>query len=70
MTDANLSSSASHLRDPQGMLLTREQRAHRAVALLWMAFVLALLDAGRELHALPGDFYGIAELQLGRNTLA
>jgi heat shock protein HtpX len=101
---ANIGSIAAQLRDPQGMLLTREQRAGRAAALLWMALALALLDAGWELHAQPGDLYfargtdklnppdlirrmrqgilstegyrdlmwhlGVAELQLGLNTLA
>jgi Zn-dependent protease with chaperone function len=62
---ANLPSIASRLRDPKGMLLTREQRADRAAALLWMAFALALLDAGWELHAQPGDFY----LSQGGNKL-
>jgi len=54
---ANIGSIAAQLRDPPGMLLTREQRAGRAAALLWMALALALLDAGWELHAQPGDFY-------------
>jgi hypothetical protein len=39
------------------MLLSRDQRADRAAALLWMGFALALLDHGWQLHAQPGDFY-------------
>jgi Zn-dependent protease with chaperone function len=54
---ANLSVIATHVRDPHGMLLSRDQRAERAAGLLWMAFALALLDHGWQLHAQPGDFY-------------
>jgi Zn-dependent protease with chaperone function len=62
---ANLPSIAAHLRDPKGMLLTREQRSDRAAAVLWMAFALALFDHGWQLHAQPGDFY----LALGREKI-
>lgn len=54
---ANLSPFAAHIPDPPGMLLTREQRAERAAAVIWMALAVALLDQGWELHAQPGDFY-------------
>jgi len=54
---ANLASFAGHVPDPKGMLLTREQRADRAAAVIWMAVALALLDSGWDLHAQPGDFY-------------
>lgn len=40
-----------HIRDPKGMLLSREQRAERAAGLLGSAFSLALLANGWELHA-------------------
>ncbi len=54
---AKIGSIAAQVHDPPGMLLTREQRADRAAALLWMALAVALLDAGWELHAQPGDLY-------------
>jgi Zn-dependent protease with chaperone function len=54
---AKLPSIAAGLRDPKGMLLSRDQRADRAAALLWTALALALLDHGWQLHAQPGDFY-------------
>lgn len=46
-----------HIRDPKGMLLSREQRADRAAGLLGSAFSLALLANGWELHTQPGEFY-------------
>ena len=52
----NTGAFAAAIRDPQGMLLTREQRAERALSLLWIAFNLALIDAGWEMHTSPGDF--------------
>jgi Zn-dependent protease with chaperone function len=62
---ANLPSIAAQILDPKGMLLTRDQRAERAAALLWMGLAVALLDHGWELHAQPGDFY----LQQGRERI-
>jgi Zn-dependent protease with chaperone function len=50
----DLSEMGSHIRDPKGMLLTREQRAQRAADLLGAAFCLALIANGWELHAQPG----------------
>jgi heat shock protein HtpX len=47
----------SRMRDPAGTLLTREQREHRAGNVFWMAFALALMNDGWELHAQPGEFY-------------
>ncbi len=46
-----------HIRDPKGMLFTREQRAQRATGLLGAAFSLALLASGWELDAHPGEFH-------------
>jgi len=51
----NVSEMGSRMRDPKGMLLTHEQRANRAAALLWMSLALALIDGGWELHAQPGE---------------
>jgi len=53
----DLGSFAARVPDPKGMLLTREQRADRAAAVIWMAFAVSLLDQGWQLHAQPGDFY-------------
>jgi heat shock protein HtpX len=53
----NLSEIAQRLRDPQGMLLTREQRTERAAHLLRVALTVALCDAGWHLQASPGQFY-------------
>lgn len=50
----NLTGIAAQIRDPKGMLLTREQRAGRGLSLLWMAFALVLLRDGWQLHAQPG----------------
>ncbi|MGC2230462.1 MAG: M48 family metallopeptidase, partial [Candidatus Acidiferrum sp.] len=47
----------SKIRDPRGMLLSREQRTQRAGHLLGMALGLALLEKGWELEAQPGNFY-------------
>jgi len=54
---SNLADLSSRMRDPKGMLLTREQRASRAATLLWMSFALALIDHGWELRAQPGESY-------------
>jgi hypothetical protein len=61
----DLSETGSHIRDPKGMLLTREQRTQRAADLLGSGFCLALIDSGWELHAQPGQFY----LQRGTEQL-
>ncbi len=53
----NLSPIASKIRDPQGVLLTREQRAERAFQLVWTAFALLLLHHGWSLHAQPGSVF-------------
>lgn len=53
----SLSASAQQLRDPPGMLLTREQRIERAAHLLRVAFTVALCEAGWHLHTSPGQFY-------------
>jgi hypothetical protein len=47
----------SKIRDPRGMLLTPQQRAHRAGQLFGMALGLALLEKGWELEAQPGSFF-------------
>lgn len=47
----------SKIRDPQGMLLTPQQRTQRAGQLLGMALGLALLEKGWELEAQPGSFF-------------
>lgn len=52
-----LSEMGSKIRDPKGMLLTREQRTQRAGHLLAMALGLALLEKGWQLEAQPGSFY-------------
>jgi len=61
----SLSGMGSHIRDPKGMLLTREQRAQRAADLLAAGFSLALIDSGWDLHAQPGEFH----LQRGTEQL-
>jgi hypothetical protein len=48
---------AAKIPDPPGMLLTREQRAERAVAALQTALAVCLLERGWQLHAAPGDFW-------------
>jgi len=64
ITAANLPESlgkvpqiAPQIRDPEGMLLTPEQRIKRARALLGTAFGLALVGDGWTLHASPGEFH-------------
>lgn len=61
----DLPEMGSHIRDPKGMLLTREQRTQRAADLLGSGLCLALIDSGWELHAQPGQFY----LQSGAEQL-
>jgi len=61
-----LSEMGDRIRDPKGMLLTREQRTQRAASLLGAGFCLALIAHGWELHAQPGEFYlqhGMEQLQ-------
>ncbi len=53
----NLSKIGSQIRDPKGMLLTREQRTQRAHHLVGVAFAVALAEAGWELHAGPGELH-------------
>src|SRR5579864_3978988 len=48
---------SASIRDPTGMLLTREQRVERAASLLWMALTLALITGGWNLHPEPGELY-------------
>jgi heat shock protein HtpX len=52
-----LSAMGDRIRDPKGMLLTREQRTGRAADLLGAGFCLALVSSGWELHAQPGELY-------------
>jgi Zn-dependent protease with chaperone function len=47
----------AQMRDPKGMLLTREQRTERAIDLIAMSMALALLEQGGwEARSQPGDF--------------
>jgi Zn-dependent protease with chaperone function len=46
---------AGRIRDPEGTLLTREQRAQRVRNFLAESLALALFDAGWTLHARPGE---------------
>ncbi len=48
---------AAKLKDPPGLLLTRDQRIERAAGVIRSAFTLALLDHGWTLHAQPGYFF-------------
>ena len=45
------------IRDPQGMLLTPQQRTERAGKLVATALALTLLDKGWQLETQPGQFY-------------
>ena len=56
-TIAKLSEIAGRIPDPPGTLLTREQRAGRAAAVIGHALTLALIDHGWKLHLQPGQFY-------------
>jgi heat shock protein HtpX len=47
----------ARMRDPKGMLLTREQRTNRAAALLWMSLALALIENGWDLLTQPGESF-------------
>ncbi|HXJ95456.1 MAG TPA: M48 family metallopeptidase [Terriglobia bacterium] len=53
----DLNKIGSQIRDPKGMLITREQRTQRAGHLVGAAFALALSEAGWELHAGPGELH-------------
>jgi hypothetical protein len=54
---ANLPQSAGRSLDPPGTLLSREQRAARAVDVIAQAVTLALIDQCWKLHLQPGQFY-------------
>ena len=51
---ARLPQWAGSVRDPQGTLLTREQRIERAASLVWIAISLRLTERGWELRVRPG----------------
>jgi hypothetical protein len=53
----SLSEIGSRIRDPKGMLLSREQQRDRAAGLLGTAFALALVEADWELQAGPGELH-------------
>jgi heat shock protein HtpX len=55
----------SKIRDPRGMLLTPQQRTHRAGQLVGMALGLALLENGWQLEAQPGSLF----LRKGTNRI-
>jgi heat shock protein HtpX len=61
-----LNEIAQHLRDPKGMLLTREQRIERAAHVLRAALTVVLCDRGWQIHATPGEFY----LECGQSRIA
>lgn len=48
---------APQIRDPEGMLLTPEQRIERARSLMSTALALALVNNGWKLHSRPGEFH-------------
>jgi len=48
---------APQIRDPEGMLLTPDQRVQRARSLLGTALALALVNQGWRLHCAPGELY-------------
>ena len=48
---------APQIRDPEGMLLTPEQRIERARSLLSTGLALALVKNGWTLHSRPGEFH-------------
>ena len=52
-----LAEIGSHIPDPKGMLLTRQQRTARAAELFGLAVALAVSDAGWRLHMQPGEHY-------------
>ena len=54
---------SSQLKDPPGLLLTRDQRTDRAAGVVQSALILALLDHGWTLEARPG-FVSLAHQDL------
>jgi heat shock protein HtpX len=54
---AKLPEIGMQIRDPQGMLLTPQQRTVRAGRLLASALALAMLDKGWQLETQPGQFF-------------
>lgn len=53
----NLSKIGAQMRDPPGVLLTREQRAQRAGKLLSTALTLVMIEDGWTLNMQPGEFH-------------
>jgi heat shock protein HtpX len=51
------------IRDPQGMLLTPEQRTQRAGRLVASALALTLLEKGWQLESQPGQFYFYRDIE-------
>ena len=56
-TDITGTVALSKIGDPQGMLLTPQQRTERAGRLLASAVALTLLGKGWQLENQPGQFY-------------
>jgi hypothetical protein len=54
---------AGSIRDPEGRLLTREQRAEQARQLIWKSLALKLVDKGWRLEARPGTLHLVKEDQ-------
>jgi heat shock protein HtpX len=54
---SNLAEIGSRIPDPEGMLLTPQQRAGRAEEVFGTALALALANAGWRLHMQPGERY-------------
>jgi Zn-dependent protease with chaperone function len=81
-TLADLATIAGQLKDPPGILSTREHRLQRALGVINASFTLALIDHGWRLHIQPGECYlqhneekiepakAIADLQKGKLTPA
>ena len=63
---SSLSQVAARIPDPEGMLLTREERSERASQLLVRALALAAYEEGWQLRAEPGEF----ELRRDQHRLA
>jgi len=67
---ADAGSLAAKVPDPKGTLLTREQRRERAISLIWMAFLVILLDRGWALETRPGAMWLVqGERKVGSNNL-
>jgi len=60
---ADLSVLTGSMRNPAGILLTREQRAGRARDLIWKSLALKLIDQGWRLAARPGTLHLVKEGQ-------